>query len=303
MSDAPVPAIAAPSPSRRARHVLAVIVALIWPSGPGHILIGHKRRGWAWAGAIGAFLVLASLLTVTTGSGRFMMAGIAGMLAFHVLSAIDVSRLQRSQKPPGIGGFVLHVVLLSAALSLVAVGVRVTLIEAFKIPSGSMSPTLNTGDHIFVKKGVRQYARGDVAVFLYPLDRRTSYIKRIIGLPGDVVEQDQGALKINGRVVQSRQLDEPCGDPLYGGCKVLEESFEGRSWHITKEGDRANDFPATTVPPGHYFVVGDNRSNSSDSRVWGFVSEDLMRGTALTIWMSNKADGSIDWSRINVPVR
>jgi signal peptidase I len=304
MSDSPPPATAAPYRSRRARHVLAVIVALIWPSGPGHILIGHKRRGWAWGGAVAAFLVLAALLAVATGSGRFMIACIAGLLSFHVLSAIDVARLERSHPPPGIGAFVLHVVLLTGALSLVAVGVRVTLIEAFQIPSGSMLPTLNVGDHIFVNKRARQYTRGDVVVFLYPLDPSTSYIQRVIGVGGDVVQMNDGQLSINGRLVDRREVDTPevAGDP--DATKVFEESFDGRAWLVTQErihGPR--DFPATTVPPDHYFLVGDNRDNSSDSRVWGFVSQDLMLGTAMTIWMSSKPDGSIDWSRLNAPVR
>jgi signal peptidase I len=299
MSDGSVSVeVATPRKESSARKGLAILVAFIWPSGPGHLVIGHKRRAWAWTGAVAAFLLFAELLTALTGNGRFMIAGVAGILFFHVLSAIDVARLERKHPLPGFGSFLFNFLQLIVAMVAVAVVLRITLVEAFQIPSGSMNPTLRVGDHIFVSKLVHGYQRGDVAIFRYPLDHTTSYLKRVVGLPGDVIEQQNGELSINGRIVSRREVDEPCD-----GCKVYEETFEGRTWRISLDLGFQGDFPATTVPPRKYFVLGDNRANSSDSRVWGFVDEAEMKGKALNVWWSTRPDHSVDWSRINLPVR
>ena len=196
----------------------------------------------------------------------------------------------------------------------VALLLRAFVVEAFQIPSGSMIPTLEVGDHIFVSKfayglsipftntkilEVRQPERGDVIVFKYPLEPGTDYIKRVVGLPGDVVEVRQETVYINGRAVPREHLPKPChsseaGHPAgIGGddCEYWVETLDGKPHETIQEPLRGGrDHSRTIVPPGHVFVMGDNRDNSSDSRVWGTVQHDLIKGKALIVW----------WSRANV---
>jgi len=172
---------------------------------------------------------------------------------------------------------------------------RSFLFEPFQIPSGSMLPTLRIGDFILVNKyayGLRlpvlgtkivdigEPARGDILVFKYPVDERINYIKRIIGLPGDKIVYSDKRITINGQPLEynltaaTRRVEfltETLGDiehQLQVTLGMIERT-EG-SW---------------TVPEGHYFVMGDNRDNSSDSRRWGFVPEANIVGKAFAIWM------------------
>jgi signal peptidase I len=196
---------------------------------------------------------------------------------------------------------------------------RSFLFEPFKIPSGSMIPTLEVGDLILVNKfhyGVRlpvinkkivdnhSPKRGDVVVFRYPLDTRIDYIKRVVGVPGDVVSYGHHQLKLNGQPVpltpqgdgyddeRIRYMDvfsEKLGEVEH---RIQHEKGPGQSFHpITVFPHReACSYSAEgvtcTVPPGHFFVMGDNRDNSQDSRYWGFVPEDNLVGRAFFIWMN-----------------
>ncbi|HEX3698050.1 MAG TPA: signal peptidase I [Polyangia bacterium] len=192
----------------------------------------------------------------------------------------------------------------------VALLLRAFVVEAFQIPSGSMIPTLEVGDHIFVSKfayglsipftntkilELRQPERGDVIVFKYPLDPGTDYIKRVVGLPGDVVEVRQETVYINGHAVPREHLPKPCHSSESGGgarddCEYWVETLDGKPHETIQEPMRGGrDYNRTVVPPGNVFVMGDNRDNSSDSRVWGTVQHDLIKGKALIVW----------WSRAN----
>ncbi len=172
---------------------------------------------------------------------------------------------------------------------LLALFIRTFIVQAFKIPSGSMKPTLLVGDHILVNKfiyGVKipftdkslielsQPKRGDVVVFKYPLDTKKDYIKRVIGLPGDKVELVNKKLLINGR---------PTADPhasysIYGNLR---------------------NFGPVSVPVDHLFVMGDNRDESSDSRVWGFVPFAYLKGKAFLIyWSWDRSNFGVRWRRV-----
>jgi signal peptidase I len=204
----------------------------------------------------------------------------------------------------------------------VALLLRAFVVEAFQIPSGSMIPTLEVGDHIFVSKfaygfsipftnmKVMQFARperGDVIVFKYPLDPSTDYIKRVVGLPGDVVEMKDETLYLNGAAVPREHVPGEChyseSAPHPGGidehdCELWMETL-GAKRHATilEPGRGGRDFPRKVIPPNQVFVMGDNRDNSSDSRVWGTVSLDLIKGKALIIWWSRaQTDG---WSLVS----
>ncbi len=196
---------------------------------------------------------------------------------------------------------------------------RSFVIEPFKIPSGSMIPTLQIGDFILVNKytyGVRlpimnkkivelnEPQRGDVMVFRYPKDESMDYIKRVIGVPGDVVKYDNKRLTVNGQpATYAPQSDYLDGERLTYS-KQYQETLGNVTHNILNDADRPayvsgpDDFPfrenctynqtgfTCKVPAGHYFMMGDNRDNSADSRYWGFVPDKNIVGKAFFIWMN-----------------
>ena len=207
---------------------------------------------------------------------------------------------------------------------LIAIGIRTVAFEPFNIPSGSMIPTLLIGDYLFVSKysyGYSRYSlpfapnlfngrilgripeRGDVAVFKCPRDNQTDYIKRIVGLPGDRIQMKSGRLYINGTVVPRQ----PAGDFMaeeQGSRTVARKYVEtlpnGREHELLKmyEEGGLNTTPEFKVPENHVFAMGDNRDNSSDSRVMdrsgvGFVPIENLVGRAEFIFFS--VDARAPW--------
>jgi len=198
---------------------------------------------------------------------------------------------------------------------------RSFLFEPFKIPSGSMVPTLLVGDLILVNKfhyGIRlpvinkkilanhEPQRGDVMVFRYPVNPSLDYIKRVVGIPGDEVSYINKQLRINGKLVESTPMSEFYDSDSMRYSLQYSENLTGVSHRILIDKDRpayvppmaVEDFPfkdhcqysgegvVCKVPPGHYFMMGDNRDNSQDSRFWGFVPDENIVGKAFVIWMN-----------------
>ncbi|HEY0503048.1 MAG TPA: signal peptidase I [Lysobacter sp.] len=189
--------------------------------------------------------------------------------------------------------------------------------EPFRIPSNSMMPTLLTGDFILVNKftyglrlpinnhkviGIGEPQRGDVVVFRPPHHPDQDWIKRVVGLPGDRVGYHDNQVSVNGKALAYAPIGVYQGKgngTEMTGAEELQEDLLGRQHHVLErtnlpfvdqgEGD-------WIVPPGHYFVMGDNRDNSEDSRYWGFLPEENLRGKAFLIWMN--FDGGVDTSRI-----
>ncbi|RMD80864.1 MAG: signal peptidase I [Gammaproteobacteria bacterium] len=206
---------------------------------------------------------------------------------------------------------------------LVVLLLRSFLVEPFRIPSGSMIPTLWVGDFILVNKfayGIRlpvlqtkvldvgEPERGDVVVFRYPEDPSTDYIKRVVGLPGDHIVYRNKTLYINGRPVPQRVLGPYTAVPtgLSLPAQLREEELPGHSHRIVVHPRFRGrlDRGEWWVPEGSYFVMGDNRDNSNDSRAWGFVPERYLVGKAVLIWMAwNGADGGVNWDRIGLSIR
>ncbi|MBZ0161366.1 MAG: signal peptidase I [Notoacmeibacter sp.] len=211
------------------------------------------------------------------------------------------------------GGFIETVSVIVQALVLALI-IRSVLIQPFSIPSGSMRPTLLEGDYLFVTKWSYGYSRhslpfspnifsgriwasgperGDVAVFKFPPNPSVDYIKRVIGLPGDRVQMKSGTLFINGEAVKREkigQIDNPDITDMNGPVDVYRETLpNGVSYDtldITPNGisDNTREF---IVPPGHYFMMGDNRDNSNDSRLEvGFVPFENFVGKANIIFFS-----------------
>ncbi|MGC8871832.1 MAG: signal peptidase I [Caldimicrobium sp.] len=179
---------------------------------------------------------------------------------------------------------------------ILALFIRTFIVQAYKIPSGSMIPTLLVGDYLLVNKlsfGIRNPIKDDflyrwgvphrqeIVVFTYPEDKKLDFIKRVIGLPGDTVEIINKKVFVNGR---------PLSEPYV--------QFTDNTVY-PKEISPRDNFGPVKVPPGHIFVLGDNRDQSYDSRFWGFVPIHSLKGKALIIYFSwDSEKGRIRFSRI-----
>jgi signal peptidase I len=176
---------------------------------------------------------------------------------------------------------------------ILALFIRTFVVQAFKIPTGSMEENLLIGDHLLVNKfvfgptatalerallPVAPIKRGQVIVFKYPEEPDRDFIKRVIGLPGEKVELREKRVYIG-----DKPLDEPY-------VHFLQPPGQNSEFHEVTSFDVRERYGPVTVPPNHYFVMGDNRDNSQDSRYWGFLPRELVKGKALVIYWSYEAE-------------
>jgi signal peptidase I len=192
--------------------------------------------------------------------------------------------------------------------------IRSFVFEPFRIPSGSMMPTLLEGDFIFVKKyayGLRlpvtetkfietgDPKRGDVIVFRLPSDPSINYIKRVVGLPGDTIVYERQRLTINGEVIDLKP-----GESASARVPVFVENLDGRVHDILVTNPEFSTRDGIyRVPDGHYFVMGDNRDRSKDSRFIGAIPEKYLVGEAVRIWMHFVPWNMPDWGRIGAKIQ
>ncbi|MBL6988592.1 MAG: signal peptidase I [Bacteriovoracaceae bacterium] len=188
-------------------------------------------------------------------------------------------------------GFILFALLLFS--------IRWSFADHYRVPSGSMLPTIQIGDHLFVNKMAYDFKfpftdfvlkktnrpkRGEIIVFKYPKDPSINYVKRLIGLPGDTIEVFNGFIKVNGKLTlinphkkSKLAYQEKLGERVF---QVQRDPLMFRKHHLK-----------FIVPKGKYFFMGDNRDNSSDSRVWGFVPREYLKGKVTNVTVSIVLDG------------
>lgn len=198
----------------------------------------------------------------------------------------------RHAPPPSLGRLVRDYLFAIGAAAVIAILLRVFVVEAFRIPTDFMAPMLLPGDHIFVNKlaykgpfGADKPARGDVIVFAFSNDPTKDYIKRVVGIGGDRVEMKKGVVILNGNPV-SRLME----------TDVFEETLDGRHYYVEWRGapPEARDMTGVVVPQGQVFVLGDNRAKGQDSRSYGFLPVDSIKGRASWIWLSLAPKGGAD---------
>jgi len=179
---------------------------------------------------------------------------------------------------------------------IVALFIRTFVVQAFKIPSGSMIPTLLIGDHILVNKfiygiknpitrktliSIGEPERNDVIVFKYPVNPKQDFIKRVIGVAGDRIEIQDKRVYVNGKLFEVKNA-------IHLDSKIISGDFQPR-----------DNLGPIIVPENSLFVMGDNRDNSHDSRFWKFVDMDAVKGKAFIMyWSWNREDFSVRWNRI-----
>ena len=284
---------------------IAGLMSLALP-GWGQLYNGQANRAIWW---FLAFSLLAlpgtALLALAIPPALMAPALVAGLVAalwLWIHGAVDAWRVARRSpayvaRPWQTSGLYVLVFIACALLALpsLTISMRAHLVQPFRIPSASMAPGLLPGDFVFADMryncpGCGAVRRGDVAIFTYPNDRTLYYVKRIVALPGDRVRMLGRGVVVNGQALTA--------DP---DAPLQTERAGSRSWQVQGAATMADAAGERTVPPGHVFVLGDNRSASTDSRQFGAVPLADVVGRVRQIWFS-RGDGAIRWSRIGALV-
>jgi signal peptidase I len=272
--------------------------------GLGQVYLGDPVRGAGILLAVGLAVPMAARLALAGPARLLCFVALLGLVAAVGLYGCSAAAAFRRARRPGParqpwqrrGVYALYLVAgYLFVLSPLTARARGELLETFVVPSASMVPTVLPGDRILADKtvgtlGGAKLWRGALAIFVYPNDRTSIFIKRVVGLPGDRVEIGRGHLVINGRDVAVGATRER-GDR---GDYEVEWPGENSGGHVP-----AAEPPLTlVVPPGQAFVLGDNRAAAIDSRRFGTVPLSDIKGIARQIWFSSHAGAGVRWSRV-----
>lgn len=297
----------------------AALFSLGWP-GVGQLYSGRWRRAVAFILGLPVLALLAAVWLVTVPLAVANLLPALLLLGLQLVAIVDAARGARSAVRIGRPWYTQGLVCTALALSNVllwapaeVVAIRNTLIQAFSIPSGGMERTILIGDRLVVKRfayglhsppsgeqwvRLAEPHRGDLIAFLFPEDRRTVFLKRVIGLPGETVEVREKTVLVDGKA-----LDEPYAAFI---------EAPGNEEHGGRPAANRGTWGPETVPPGNFFVLGDNRDNSRDSRYWGYVPVEDILGQAGVVYFSvDHARGqparvspwTIRWSRLGQILR
>ena len=290
-------------------RIVAALLGLVAP-GFGQVFVGHTLRGVVWAALpivlFTLFMIVAHEPSTTT---VFAALGGSAFLAY-VGAIIDVAVMPVARHRPASTAAVVAFAVAPILLSpMVAMTLRVLVVEAFKVPSGAMIPTIAVGDHLFVDKAVyrgRAPRRGEVFVFQYPEHPDQDFVKRAIAVAGDKLEVREGHPILNGWEVPSCAVGPwSYHDEIEGASHAGElfvEFLEASAYLVFfDKGAPTSAYQGPyTAGPGETWVMGDNRNNSHDSRMWfggtgGGVPAALVKGRARLVWLSpNAKHGGVD---------
>ena len=283
------------------RNVLLTVVLSICAPGLGHVYVGRAQKGLL---AVGLYLVLWVFAGITgLMSGRASVVLMPAFYAIYILGyvylLIDAVLIARKTNPPRNQQYelkkynrwyvyVVYPIVWSSliySLALADFGRSILGFEAFRIPTGSMMPSLEIGDYITVDRRRTNFSFGDVVVFVHPEQPSVSFMKRIVGVPGDRIIYRDKKLVVNDNEVTYKKIRDV---DMLGDMSIVEylEAFGETNYKIFHNPSRESEPIEFTVPDGQYFVMGDNRDHSNDSRHLGFIPAENIRGVATYVWFS-----------------
>lgn len=307
-------------PTERSDRVVALLLGALVGCGVGHFYLGRRRRAGLWLVGLLAGLIAATALIPPLGRaigfGWACAAPLFVLLLGWIVPLVDLFLLRAGGGPRAPAWqVVLFALGFYASMIAVPIAIRLGALEAYKIPAGSMMPTLLVGDHIFIEKSLLRRGspeRGDVVVFRFPERREQDFVKRVIAAPGDRLEVRDGHPWLNGWEVPHCGLGRATLTTADGAeTGAVEVEFLGGQAYLTFYGPSAGDEVRGpfVAKEGEYWVLGDNRNASHDSRSWfggrgGGVPQDDVRGRALFVWLSIGSagvDGARSGLRIDRP--
>lgn len=265
--------------------------------GLGHLYAGNPKRGLILFGIEQCLVIALGISTIVYTpdiySLLFFVAIGIGFAIFCIWDAVTISKTKKDlyelAKYNRWYAYLSYFIVMSLCVStLISESVKANLVKAYKLPSGAMEDTLLIGDHILVdqRNSAREPHRGDLVVFEYPEDPTKDFIKRVVAIGGDTVEVRNKSLLVNSAAVTEPYV-------VHKEANLIPAT----------ENPRDNLAPKI-VPAGSYFMMGDNRDRSYDSRFWGFVSKDKVKGTVKSIyWSWDREKGAIRWTRIGKKVQ
>lgn len=295
----------------RERPIVATIVTLFFP-GLSHAALGAWHLAVVWV-----------VMRFVAGFALFYgAAGLAVAVALTVASCLDWFRVRRHEKyqsPSSKNSWIAYLAVVVGPILLSQAVLKPFVFEAYKIPSGAMTPTLLVGDHIVVAKYAYMFSepqRGDIIVFEYPVTPDKDYVKRVIAVGGDAVAVLDNVVYVNGKALKQQDQKGPCvyvdEDTRHAiKCRKLFETTDDARYQVLLDREKSiKDYGrgschvpsekfdgACKIAKGQLFVMGDNRNNSEDSRFWGTVPLKNVRGRVERIWLAK------DLSRAGTRVR